>query len=89
MYGQFCAFKKQYMQVCALYSLSFSVPFLFVSLSCILYSVQGESVSSHAQAHQPQLSSEERKQKWEQGQADYMGRDSFENIKKKLDTFLK
>ncbi|XP_061777235.1 glycogenin-1b isoform X1 [Nerophis ophidion] len=37
----------------------------------------------------PQLSSEERKQKWEQGQADYMGQDSFDNIKRKLDTFLK
>ncbi|XP_057679904.1 glycogenin-1-like [Corythoichthys intestinalis] len=38
---------------------------------------------------QPQPSSEERKQKWEQGQADYMGTDSFDNIKRKLDTFLK
>ncbi|XP_026218811.1 glycogenin-1b [Anabas testudineus] len=52
-------------------------------------SEQSESVSSHDQALQPQLSSEERKQKWEQGQADYMGMDSFDNIKKKLDTFLK
>ncbi|XP_077481069.1 glycogenin-1-like isoform X1 [Stigmatopora argus] len=38
---------------------------------------------------QQEPSSEERKQKWEQGQADYMGTDSFDNIKKKLDTFLK
>ncbi|XP_073704183.1 glycogenin-1a isoform X1 [Garra rufa] len=37
----------------------------------------------------PQMSSQERKQKWEQGQADYMGLDSFENIEKKLDSFLK
>ncbi|KAL4635872.1 glycogenin-1 [Arapaima gigas] len=37
----------------------------------------------------PEISSEERKQKWEQGQADYMGIDSFDNIKKKLDSFLK
>ncbi|XP_051779006.1 LOW QUALITY PROTEIN: glycogenin-1a [Erpetoichthys calabaricus] len=37
----------------------------------------------------PPISSEERKQKWEQGQADYMGADSFENIQKKLDSFLK
>ncbi|KPP65811.1 Glycogenin-1-like [Scleropages formosus] len=37
----------------------------------------------------PEMSSQERKQKWEQGQADYMGMDSFENIKKKLDSFLK
>ncbi|XP_071383663.1 glycogenin-1b [Centroberyx affinis] len=45
--------------------------------------------SSHAQAAMPHLSSEERKQKWEQGQADYMGMDSFENIQRKLDSFLK
>lgn len=54
----------------------------------ILFS-QDESHSSHAHVLEPQLSSEERKQKWEQGQADYMGMDSFDNIKKKLDTFLK
>ncbi|KAF4087784.1 hypothetical protein AMELA_G00074610 [Ameiurus melas] len=35
------------------------------------------------------LSSAERKQRWEQGQADYMGMDSFENIEKKLAAFLK
>ncbi|XP_074477863.1 glycogenin-1b isoform X1 [Sebastes fasciatus] len=45
--------------------------------------------TSLAQALEPQMSSEERKQKWEQGQADYMGMDSFDNIKRKLDTFLK
>lgn len=60
-----------------------------MSLLCIFYVAQGETVSLQAQAHQPHLSSEERKQKWEEGQADYMGRDSFENIQKKLDTFLK
>lgn len=38
---------------------------------------------------QPALSSLERKNKWEQGQADYMGMDSFDNIQKKLDSFLK
>lgn len=37
----------------------------------------------------PQMSSQERKQKWEQGQADYMGLDSFDNIEKRLDSFLK
>ncbi|CAI5673097.1 glycogenin-1 isoform X2 [Oreochromis niloticus] len=55
-------------------------------------SEQGESRSSHmhAQASQSQqMSSEERKQKWEQGQADYLGMDSFDNIQRKLDTFLK
>lgn len=51
--------------------------------------VEGESYSAHEPALEPQLSSEERKMKWEQGQADYMGKDSFDNIKKKLDTFLK
>ncbi|XP_038671686.1 glycogenin-1-like isoform X1 [Scyliorhinus canicula] len=36
----------------------------------------------------PVMSSEERRKKWEQGQADYMGVDSFENIQKKLDAYL-
>ncbi|NXJ09502.1 GLYG protein, partial [Odontophorus gujanensis] len=36
----------------------------------------------------PSISSEERKARWEQGQADYMGMDSFDNIKKKLDSYL-
>ncbi|XP_029314041.1 glycogenin-1b isoform X2 [Cottoperca gobio] len=47
------------------------------------------SCPSFAQALQPGMSSEERKQKWEQGQADYLGMDSFDNIKRKLDSFLK
>uniref|UniRef100_A0A8C2CYM7 glycogenin glucosyltransferase n=1 Tax=Cyprinus carpio TaxID=7962 RepID=A0A8C2CYM7_CYPCA len=38
---------------------------------------------------QPLVSSAERRQRWEQGQADYMGIDSFDNIQKKLDVFLK
>ncbi|XP_077365827.1 glycogenin-1b isoform X2 [Festucalex cinctus] len=46
-------------------------------------------LSPPQQQQQQQPSSEERKQKWEQGQADYMGTDSFDNIKRKLDTFLK
>ncbi|XP_043774815.1 LOW QUALITY PROTEIN: glycogenin-1-like [Cervus elaphus] len=37
---------------------------------------------------QPFVSSEERKERWEQGQADYMGADSFDNIKRKFDTYL-
>ncbi|XP_073529149.1 glycogenin-1 isoform X1 [Phyllobates terribilis] len=36
----------------------------------------------------PSISSEERRERWEQGQADYMGADSYDNIKKKLDTYL-
>ncbi|XP_034051469.1 glycogenin-1-like isoform X2 [Thalassophryne amazonica] len=35
------------------------------------------------------VSSEERKLRWEAGQIDYMGDDSFENIERKLDSFLK
>ncbi|KAG7270427.1 hypothetical protein CRUP_035406 [Coryphaenoides rupestris] len=48
-----------------------------------------EGGASSAGLAPPSLSSEERKEKWEQGQADYMGEDSFENIQKKLDVFLK
>lgn len=42
-----------------------------------------------AESEEPLMSSAERKQRWEQGQADYMGIDSFDNIQKKLDVFLK
>ncbi|XP_039992711.1 glycogenin-1a isoform X2 [Xiphias gladius] len=35
------------------------------------------------------VSSEERKQRWEAGQIDYLGDDSFANIERKLDSFLK
>ncbi|XP_043847666.1 glycogenin-1 isoform X2 [Dromiciops gliroides] len=37
---------------------------------------------------QPFESSNKRKERWEQGQADYMGEDSFDNIQRKLDTYL-
>ncbi|KAF7657477.1 hypothetical protein LDENG_00026460 [Lucifuga dentata] len=37
----------------------------------------------------PKLSSEERKQRWEAGQIDYMGDDSFIHIERKLNSFLK
>ena len=50
------------------------------------------SLSSTAPPHSapspPPMSSEERRERWEQGQADYLGADSFDNIKKKLDTYL-
>ncbi|KAJ7324799.1 hypothetical protein JRQ81_017819 [Phrynocephalus forsythii] len=50
------------------------------------------SLSSTAPTHSapspPPMSSEERRERWEQGQADYLGADSFDNIKKKLDTYL-
>uniref|UniRef100_A0A3Q1EWP2 glycogenin glucosyltransferase n=1 Tax=Acanthochromis polyacanthus TaxID=80966 RepID=A0A3Q1EWP2_9TELE len=49
-------------------------------------------VSEHpAPSHPPpqKASSEERKQRWEAGQIDYLGDDSFANIERKLDSFLK
>ncbi|KAK5877822.1 hypothetical protein CesoFtcFv8_025294 [Champsocephalus esox] len=51
--------------------------------------VEGDDCPVGDQATSLGLSSEERKQRWEQGQADYLGTDSFDNIKKKLDSFLK
>uniref|UniRef100_A0A4W5KA16 glycogenin glucosyltransferase n=1 Tax=Hucho hucho TaxID=62062 RepID=A0A4W5KA16_9TELE len=54
--------------------------------------LQGSSTSHdpyHTESYMSPETSEERKQKWEQGQADYMGMDSFDNIQKKLDAFLK
>ncbi|KAM6960681.1 glycogenin-1a [Aplochiton taeniatus] len=37
---------------------------------------------------EPRVPSEVRKQRWEAGQADYMGDDSFDHIQRKLDSFL-
>uniref|UniRef100_A0A673KCG6 glycogenin glucosyltransferase n=1 Tax=Sinocyclocheilus rhinocerous TaxID=307959 RepID=A0A673KCG6_9TELE len=48
-----------------------------------------EDAAESEERVQPLMSSAERKQRWEQGQADYMGIDSFDNIQKKLDVFLK
>ncbi|KAI5622247.1 glycogenin 1a, partial [Silurus asotus] len=57
-----------------------------------------EQKSVHAEAAQqeehvpppvPRTSSLERKQKWEQGDADYLGEDSFTHIERKLESFLK
>lgn len=45
--------------------------------------------SAAVTAPPPQVSSEERKQRWEAGQMDYLGEDSFDNIERKLDSFLK
>ncbi|XP_053701587.1 glycogenin-1a [Synchiropus splendidus] len=53
---------------------------------------QQEPSSSSAAAAPPlppPVSSEERKQRWEAGQIDYLGDDSFDNIERKLDSFLK
>lgn len=46
------------------------------------------SIGNLSPPPQPFVSSDERKERWEQGQADYMGADSFDNIKRKLDTYL-
>nr|XP_029511969.1 glycogenin-1-like [Oncorhynchus nerka] len=59
---------------------------------CVEVHLEGSSLSHDSRHTEPYMSpetSEERKQKWEQGQADYMGMDSFDNIQKKLDAFLK
>ncbi|XP_055784145.1 glycogenin-1-like isoform X2 [Salvelinus fontinalis] len=59
---------------------------------CVEVRPEGSSTSHDSHHTEPYMSpetSEERKQKWEQGQADYMGMDSFDNIQKKLDAFLK
>ncbi|XP_042164519.1 glycogenin-1 isoform X2 [Oncorhynchus tshawytscha] len=59
---------------------------------CVEVHLEGSSSSHDSHHTEPYMSpetSEERKQKWEQGQADYMGMDSFDNIQKKLDAFLK
>ncbi len=65
----------------------FDFDFLFPLKSDIHVDVAQMHISHHPPP--PQMSSHERKQNWEQGQADYMGMDSFENIEKKLDSFLK
>lgn len=46
------------------------------------------SIGEGPAAAPPSVSPEERKERWEQGQADYLGADSFENIRRKLDTYL-
>ncbi|NWR59964.1 GLYG2 protein, partial [Bucorvus abyssinicus] len=43
-------------------------------------------LSIHRKTEQP--SPEDERRKWEEGRMDYMGKDAFEHIKKKLDTFL-
>ncbi|XP_076158669.1 glycogenin-2 [Alosa pseudoharengus] len=51
------------------------------------------SSSAFAASDEQPVESEEEKQKhrrlWEEGHMDYLGKDSFQNIKKKLDRFLK
>ncbi|XP_056446113.1 glycogenin-1-like [Gadus chalcogrammus] len=47
------------------------------------------SSSSSPPPPPPKVPSDERKKRWEAGQADYMGDDSFVHIERKLDSFLK
>uniref|UniRef100_A0A1A8IG03 glycogenin glucosyltransferase n=1 Tax=Nothobranchius kuhntae TaxID=321403 RepID=A0A1A8IG03_NOTKU len=48
-----------------------------------------EQLQPFAAPPSQRISSEERKQRWEAGQIDYMGDDSFANIEQKLNSFLK
>lgn len=42
-------------------------------------------IDNPAAIQQPSSSNEDRYQAWQQGQMDYLGADSFENIQKRLD----
>lgn len=79
----------------ALLQLYLMIHLFFLSLSLSLSVTQGklhEDVREQPTRSAPppqKVSSEERKQRWEAGQIDYMGDDSFANIERKLDSFLK
>ncbi|KAJ8415134.1 hypothetical protein AAFF_G00008320 [Aldrovandia affinis] len=47
------------------------------------------SISELAVHLKPEEDDLERRRRWEEGRADYLGEDAFDNIKKKLDKFLK
>ncbi|KAM9708225.1 glycogenin-1a [Menidia menidia] len=51
--------------------------------------VKEQTASSPPPPPSQRISSEERKQRWEAGQIDYLGDDSFANIEQKLNSFLK
>ncbi|XP_072897664.1 glycogenin-1-like isoform X2 [Hemitrygon akajei] len=73
---------------CLVYSLAFTCGLPFCRKEEKLSeAISHLSVSPPAPAA-PMISSEERRKNWEQGQADFMGVDSFQNIQKKLDTYL-
>ncbi|XP_056248922.1 glycogenin-1a [Seriola aureovittata] len=70
----------------------FNSGFVEASENGKLHEDVGEQPSHSAPPPPPppqKVSSEERKQRWEAGQIDYMGDDSFANIERKLDSFLK
>uniref|UniRef100_A0A8C4VPE9 glycogenin glucosyltransferase n=1 Tax=Gopherus evgoodei TaxID=1825980 RepID=A0A8C4VPE9_9SAUR len=50
---------------------------------------QNKFKSHHENLELEEPNAEEERKKWEEGRMDYMGKDAFEHIKKKLDTFLK
>ncbi|XP_072850506.2 glycogenin-2 [Pogona vitticeps] len=55
--------------------------------------VQMDDITSHVSELSVQLKAEEmntedERRKWEEGHIDYLGKDAFENIRKKLDSFL-
>lgn len=73
--------------------LTLAMQSISVFLLCLSFQAEVTEAVSHISLSAPSpvlptVSSEERKERWEQGQADYMGVDSFDNIKKKLDTYL-
>ncbi|XP_012885328.1 PREDICTED: glycogenin-1 [Dipodomys ordii] len=63
-------------------------PGSYLSVEQVSGAVSHLSLGESPTAPQPFVSSEERKERWEQGQADYLGVDSFDNIQRKLDTYL-
>ncbi|XP_047467066.1 glycogenin-1a [Mugil cephalus] len=69
----------------------FNSGFVEASADAKLQEDASEQPASHPPPPPPaqKVSSEERKQRWEAGQIDYMGDDSFANIERKLDSFLK
>lgn len=77
----------------ALFNLSLSLPLCAAQGSELCEEELGEQRSTAppppAAAAAPRVTSAERKQRWEAGQMDYLGDDSFDNIERKLNTFLK
>uniref|UniRef100_A0A2K6KIV0 glycogenin glucosyltransferase n=1 Tax=Rhinopithecus bieti TaxID=61621 RepID=A0A2K6KIV0_RHIBE len=60
----------------------------YVNMEDVSGAISHLSIGEIPAMAQPFVSSEEQKEWWEQSQADYMGADSFDNIKRKLDTYL-
>lgn len=58
--------------------------FCFFPQNEVAHSVS--ELSIHLKPEEP--TPEDERRKWEEGRMDYMGKDAFEHIKKKLDAFL-